>query len=61
MMLCDVLVGDCAQLQPDGTLRMPPYKDASSMTRYDSVGGVTGGSQVYIGILYFNYLCSKVF
>ena len=49
MMLCDVLLGDCIQLAPDSTLRIPPFKAGSTVTRHDSVSGVTGGSQVYIG------------
>ena len=49
MMLCDVLLGDTIQIMPnDSTLRIPPFKAGSTVTRHDSVGGVTGGSQVYI-------------
>jgi hypothetical protein len=42
------LAGEAVQLPPTSSLRMPPLKSGSSTERHDSVGGVTGGSQVYI-------------
>ena len=39
------------QLPPTSSLRVPPIKPGFATERYDSVGGVTGGSQVYICML----------
>lgn len=45
--LVKVLVGDSSEILPDGTLRMPPFKENSNV-RYDTVNGYSKGSQVYI-------------
>jgi hypothetical protein len=48
MFLCAVALGEVVQLPSDNTLTMAPLKPGSTTDRYNSVGGVTGGSQVYI-------------
>ncbi len=48
MFLCQVALGDVVQLDPNNELRIPPLKPGSTSERYDSVGGVTGGSQIYV-------------
>lgn len=55
---CRVLLGDVIQLQSDNSLRIPPLKDSNNLNsssnklftneRYNTVGGFTNGSQVYI-------------
>ena len=55
--LAKVLTGDSVKLEPDRTLRLPPEKRANNgprstlqyaKRRYDTVNGVTNGSQVYM-------------
>lgn len=48
--LARVLTGDSKELPPDKSLKMPPLKDSCSdkITRYDSVKGNTGGSDIYV-------------
>ena len=48
MMLCTVLVGDTIQLPQNGAITKPPVNPATGVG-HDSVTGITGGSQVYIG------------
>ena len=45
--LASVIVGDAYQCSTDGSLRMPPLKTGTT-TRYDSVTGNTGGSDVFM-------------
>jgi hypothetical protein len=58
MFLCQVALGEVAQLAPSSSLRIPPLKPGSLTERYDSVGGVTGGSQVYICMFFHVQMCS---
>ena len=50
--LAKVLTGDSFSCRSDRSLRMPPLKDSSGVqlgqVRYDTVTGVTGGSQIYM-------------
>lgn len=48
MFVADVIVGDSIQCASNPTLRLPPLKIGSKSERYDSVTGITNGSQVYI-------------
>jgi O-acetyl-ADP-ribose deacetylase (regulator of RNase III) len=53
MFLARVIVGETYYCTPDRSLKMPPQKPARSSSvfsveRYDSVTGVTNGTQVYI-------------
>ena len=53
MFLARVVVGETFTCQPDSSLRMPPVKTSLSSSmfkneRYDSVSGITKGTQVYI-------------
>ena len=52
MLVARVLTGACIRLKPNSELRFPPGRtDAQGAVlrrRYDSVQGITGGSEVYI-------------
>ncbi len=52
MLLCKVALGEIYDtgLKNDSTLKRPPIKDLNNpgLGSYDSVGGITNGSQVYI-------------
>lgn len=48
MFYARVILGNCKALAPDNTIREPPFIEGSATVRYDSVTGVTGGSNVYM-------------
>ena len=48
LLLCKVFVGETIKLNPDQSLKEPPYKDKDKKISYDSVQGETGGSIIYI-------------
>ena len=52
MFLVKVITGDSYCSPPNRVLRMPPLKDNTQMSlsqvRYDTVNGITGGSQVFM-------------
>lgn len=45
--LCEFILGDSMQQPPTGGQKEPPMNPATGL-RYDSVSGVTGGSNVFI-------------
>ena len=48
MFMATVLIGKTEQLNSDRSLKMPGVLPGSSIDRYDSVKGYTGGSDVYM-------------
>jgi hypothetical protein len=48
MFMARVLVGKFKEMVPTNTLKMPPNIEGSTVERYDSVKGHTGGSDVYM-------------
>lgn len=48
MLSARVIIGNTIKLKPNKELSMPPLINAFSNDRYDSVTGVTGGSDVYM-------------
>ena len=46
--LARVLIGECIDVPPSSSLKMPPLKSKTETGRYDSVKGCTKGSDVYV-------------
>jgi hypothetical protein len=51
MFYTNVIIGDTKEMNPDSTLRMPPFIEGTNKL-HDSVKGFTGNSEVYM--IYIN-------